>query len=379
MNVSQPVASALKGVSFGFLTSEDIRSLSVKRVTNPTTFDTLLNPVPGGLYDAAYGPFGDNGCSTCNLKHGCPGHCGHIELPVHVYHPSFMDQCLRLLRAKCVYCHRLRLSRTEANRYICKLRLIKHGLIKECYDLDDITFAKSGAIKTNGVEEDAESGSESDSAKGSVLIDKRNAFTRRALRTATKQNEWSAQKLEAVVDERREVIREFMADISKVRKCTSCGGISPKYRKDKFTKIFKKPLTERDRLAMVQAGMKEQDPLVLLKKQRAAIAAAEKKRALAEDEGVADLEDSTAESEGEGDDLEMLDIEQEVAGGTTLETSTSDKSKKNEKTADEFINAGQVHAALVQLFDQEQELFQLVYSPSQRKGSRPPSAAMFFI
>lgn len=246
--------------------------------------------------------------------------------------------------------------------------------------MDDISFAKSGSLKTNGAEQDAESGSDSDSAKGSVLIEKRNAFTRRAIRSATKQNEWSAQKLEAVVDERREVIREFMADISKVRKCTSCGGISPKYRKDKYTKIFKKSLTERDRLAMVQAGMKEQDPLVLLRKQRAAVAAAEKKRALAEDEGVADLEDSTAESEGEGDDLEMLDIEQEVAGGTTLETSTSEKTKKD-KTAreDEFINAGQVHAALVQLFDQEHELFQLVYSPSQRKGGKPPSADMFFI
>ena len=28
---------------------------------------------------------------------GCPGHCGHIELPVPVYHLTFMDQLLRLL------------------------------------------------------------------------------------------------------------------------------------------------------------------------------------------------------------------------------------------------------------------------------------------
>ncbi|KAG9926455.1 hypothetical protein KCV05_g6613, partial [Aureobasidium melanogenum] len=84
MNISQPVSSQIGGVEFAFLPSDEIRALSVKRITNPTTFDTLLNPVPGGLYDAALGNFGDNSCTTCNLKFGCPGHCGHIELPVHV-------------------------------------------------------------------------------------------------------------------------------------------------------------------------------------------------------------------------------------------------------------------------------------------------------
>lgn len=60
MNISQPVSSAIGGVEFGILAADEIRALSVKRVTNPTTFDTLLNPVPGGLYDAALGAFGDN-------------------------------------------------------------------------------------------------------------------------------------------------------------------------------------------------------------------------------------------------------------------------------------------------------------------------------
>jgi DNA-directed RNA polymerase I subunit RPA1 len=60
MNVSQPVASYVESVEFGFLTSRDIKDLSVKRVQNPTTFDTLLHPVPGGLYDAALGAWSDN-------------------------------------------------------------------------------------------------------------------------------------------------------------------------------------------------------------------------------------------------------------------------------------------------------------------------------
>jgi DNA-directed RNA polymerase I subunit RPA1 len=59
MNISQPVPSAISSVDFGFLSREEIKSLSVKRIENPQTFDTLLHPVPGGLYDPALGAWGD--------------------------------------------------------------------------------------------------------------------------------------------------------------------------------------------------------------------------------------------------------------------------------------------------------------------------------
>jgi hypothetical protein len=60
MNISQPIPSAIGSVDFTFLTSTEIKSLSVKRIQNATTFDTLLHPIPGGLYDPALGAFGDN-------------------------------------------------------------------------------------------------------------------------------------------------------------------------------------------------------------------------------------------------------------------------------------------------------------------------------
>lgn len=59
MNISQPVASYIGSVDFGFLSSEEVKSLSVKRLQNPTTFDSLLHPTPGGLYDTALGAWGD--------------------------------------------------------------------------------------------------------------------------------------------------------------------------------------------------------------------------------------------------------------------------------------------------------------------------------
>lgn len=59
MNISQPVASSLSRVEFTLLTDDEIKSMSVRRIENDNTFDTLLNPVPGGLYDPALGSWGD--------------------------------------------------------------------------------------------------------------------------------------------------------------------------------------------------------------------------------------------------------------------------------------------------------------------------------
>jgi DNA-directed RNA polymerase I subunit RPA1 len=59
MNVSQPIASAIDSVDFDFLTPAEIKAISVKRIENPTTFDSLLNPTPAGLYDTALGAWGE--------------------------------------------------------------------------------------------------------------------------------------------------------------------------------------------------------------------------------------------------------------------------------------------------------------------------------
>ena len=59
MNISQPVPTAIGSVNFGVLSASEVINLSVKKIQNPTTFDSLLNPIPGGLYDPALGAWGD--------------------------------------------------------------------------------------------------------------------------------------------------------------------------------------------------------------------------------------------------------------------------------------------------------------------------------
>ena len=59
MNISSPVADAIGRVDFSFITTKEIRAISVKRIQNDTTFDNLMLPVADGLYDTALGAWGD--------------------------------------------------------------------------------------------------------------------------------------------------------------------------------------------------------------------------------------------------------------------------------------------------------------------------------
>lgn len=56
MNIAHSIPSTVAGVSFSFLTSDDIRRISVKQIVNPVLLDDLNRPNIGGLYDPALGP-----------------------------------------------------------------------------------------------------------------------------------------------------------------------------------------------------------------------------------------------------------------------------------------------------------------------------------
>lgn len=41
------IRHAVEEIGFGFFSDEELRALSVKRITSPTTFDSLNQPLPG--------------------------------------------------------------------------------------------------------------------------------------------------------------------------------------------------------------------------------------------------------------------------------------------------------------------------------------------
>ncbi|KAI1764352.1 beta and beta-prime subunits of DNA dependent RNA-polymerase [Hypoxylon sp. FL1150] len=385
MNISQPISSNIDSVDFDFLTPAEIKAISVKRIENPTTFDSLLNPVPGGLYDPALGAWGDQICTTCNLAQpNCPGHVGHIDLPVPVYHPVFMDQILRLLRAQCQYCFRFRMSRTDLSLVACKLRLLQFGLIDAANYLDDITPESTDIELDDENQSDGEEGSAADK-----LVRLRESYTQTTLkrhRLGTAQIRKG--KHEGASEARRQVLKDFFKDMTKGRGCATCQAISPSFRKDRFVKIFEKPLSAKDQAKMALRNMEHKDALAIRRRPKADSA---KKRSFETDEGIADIdlasseeeagqennEDEEGEDEGEGDELdENGDVIMSGADGATKKSS---KSKKDAaaKAPQRYVNSMEVQARLQLLFEKEQAIMSLVYN-SRPLGKKLP-ADNFFI
>ena len=162
MDISKPVGSEITSVDFGVLSDEEIRKLSAKQITNPIVFDNLGHPINGGLYDLSLGAFLRNVCTTCGLDEKfCPGHLGHIELPVPVYNPMFFNQLYIFLRSACLYCHKFKLNQLEVHNFECKLHLIQYGLLLECVELDNImakSSKSSSVIDVDGEDNDDEEG-----------------------------------------------------------------------------------------------------------------------------------------------------------------------------------------------------------------------------
>ncbi|RMZ89544.1 hypothetical protein DV736_g3224, partial [Chaetothyriales sp. CBS 134916] len=330
-----PLASATSSVDFGRLSAEEIRRISVKRIHVTPALDSMLGPVPGGLYDPAMGALAalDKNCSTCRLNwRSCAGHCGHIELPIPCYHPIFVDTTLRLLRAACVYCHHFRLRRYDIHRTVCELRLLQHGLTDEVYQI--------------------------------------------AIRRALKQQPTAARlsyiQNPAAIEARREVIAQFIRKASTQKLCAKCQGISPAYRKDRAVKFFRKPLSLAAKERMRVAEKRAVNPLIFLQQQQKARMQKEKAKSKrwpngadsAADKG----EEAEAEDEGEQDGEEKAHgAEDEIALQNAVETTARGKNADLEGGEEQpaYMTCSEVHAALTLLFERESEIVNLLFSLDQ--------------
>lgn len=281
-----------------------------------------------------------------------------------------MDQLLRLLRAKCAYCHCFRMSRKDVNRYLCKLRLIQHGLLGPAEDIDNIEVSQSKDAEAPA----SSSESENEESAADSVIRRRNAFVKKSIKAAKAAPwEWRREKNEGVAEARRMVIKSFLRTVGIGKICANCSGVSPSLRKDRYVKIFEKQLSMKDKAKMLLGNMKLVNTVQILQ--------AAKKENGDFDEAIADIDlSSNEEDEGEGD---SLDGDGDVVMGDMPSTTTKSKSKsKSEATAahDEFINAMVVKARMTLLFEKEQDILSLVYdSRSTAKKATKVTPDMFFL
>lgn len=56
MDIAHPLHSEVSSLSFSFLSTSDIRAISVKKIDNAVLLDNLAQPTRGGLYDPSLGP-----------------------------------------------------------------------------------------------------------------------------------------------------------------------------------------------------------------------------------------------------------------------------------------------------------------------------------
>ena len=96
-------------VTFFPLTDEEIERQSVCLVAETRSLDKENRPVPGGLYDPRMGTNAlFDGCQTCRQpKANCPGHLGHVLLPLPVYNYLLYKDLQLFLKSMCFVCFRL--------------------------------------------------------------------------------------------------------------------------------------------------------------------------------------------------------------------------------------------------------------------------------
>ena len=143
-----------------------------------------------------------------------------------------MSQVLRLLRAKCQYCHHFRMPAQEINRYCCKLRLIQHGLLIEAVELESIRpkikMPSVGPDKSDEfphLADNVESSDDEDDLE--ILLHRRAKFVTDSIKKSKLNSNsltWNAAKSEAISTERRAIYKQFLQDITKSRICARCKG-----------------------------------------------------------------------------------------------------------------------------------------------------------
>ncbi|HIC98722.1 MAG TPA: hypothetical protein EYP08_03510 [Pyrodictiaceae archaeon] len=117
----------VKSISFGILSPDEIRRMSVTAIVTSELYDEDGRPIQGGLMDPRLGAVSPGQiCPTCgNDAKSCPGHFGHVELARPVIHVGFIKHIYDTLRSTCRRCGRIKLPETELTRYSNLLKKLK--------------------------------------------------------------------------------------------------------------------------------------------------------------------------------------------------------------------------------------------------------------
>ncbi|CAL6070618.1 DNA-directed_RNA polymerase subunit [Hexamita inflata] len=116
----------ISAASFEVLSSPMLLKLSHLNVQTNALYTQYPTPQAGGLLDLHLGMSSKNGtCLTCHRElEQCPGHFGHIQLELPIFHPAYIKPIVQLLNRVCWTCARVVPEDTKACMYcgeLCKM------------------------------------------------------------------------------------------------------------------------------------------------------------------------------------------------------------------------------------------------------------------
>lgn len=211
-------------MSFGLYSTEEIRKLSVKAITNFRFLDTVGNVAQNSLYDLALGPADIKEiCSTCCQDfNNCPGHLGHVDLPLPVYNPLFFDKLYLLIRGSCLACHMLTCPRAAVHLLVNQLRLVDHGAMQQVYLIE--------SVLNQHLEENPK-------ATGDEIEQVLREFTDMMVGANTEASQ-NSKPIKHLIEKKSSLINDFWKIQMKPRKCPFCGGGRSTVRREHNSKLI---------------------------------------------------------------------------------------------------------------------------------------------
>uniref|UniRef100_A0A2P2I841 DNA-directed RNA polymerase subunit n=1 Tax=Hirondellea gigas TaxID=1518452 RepID=A0A2P2I841_9CRUS len=155
-------------LGFRIYSESDIDKISVMQVTTEEAINSLGHCNRGGVYDLRMGPMAkvtDEDCETCMQRSSdCMGHCGHIDLPLPVFNPFFVEQVCKLLNNVCLGCGALQAKAESVLVLECQMQLCAAGYSHEALNVPEVVnqvIQEQVLIGDNGEETKAYRGSTS--------------------------------------------------------------------------------------------------------------------------------------------------------------------------------------------------------------------------
>ena len=246
---SSAIHEELSSITFRPYSSNEIKQLSACHVFNPNSFNQLGHPIPNGLYDLKMGPFTDRNdlkCATCLLISSmCPGHVGHIELPLPVCNPLFYSTILRLLKMSCMTCHKFRVPPHLRQLYLVQQTLLDYGNIIAAQKASEMIVLPSAQDLSN-LDDDEKGGGKKSKVDRSfdeeLIKEKLLKFLQDESKIYEESNDCSPFSDNSIIDDenlpepikvtrnveslRKAYNKEFLALHAKASTCPNCGAVT---------------------------------------------------------------------------------------------------------------------------------------------------------